>query len=416
MTIGRMDAPLDAVPPSLPSPAPTHPATQRDRQHRLPSTWVRPFVRCCAAIALGVVLFAVALHLLPGPRATAATSLQRDTDVRLKYLQPYLTDALVARDAAAVQAVAVAAHRVVREGESVGMRVLPRRGPPYLLEAETEEIAALLNRMPAANPDGAAGATPDVGRDPDGRTLAATATATVLTMYTTFTTASGQPIQVETLYPYSMIADEQRLDAHAATVRREEATVLACAAVIFLGLMFWRASHKRERLLERVIVASDVERRRIAGTVHDGAVQDLMGVSMSLQAAGRGRSQEARVELDEIADRTRVITRTLRSLLNSIYPLAVPEEGWAFGLDDSVEALRETGVLVTVDIAEVKLTRVEELLLLRVAREALRNVHAHAAAREVAVTFDVHPHRPRLTIAADCLGSWQGVAQAPRSG
>jgi signal transduction histidine kinase len=185
--------------------------------------------------------------------------------------------------------------------------------------------------------------------------------------------------------------------------------------VVFLGLMFWRSSRKRERLLERVIVASDVERRRIAGTVHDGAVQDLMGVSMSLQAAGRGRSQEARAELDEIADRTRVITRTLRSLLNSIYPLAVPEEGWAFGLDDSVEALRETGVLVTVDIAEVKLTRVEELLLLRVAREALRNVHAHAAAREVAVTFDVHRHRPRLTIADDGVGFGQDVAQAQRN-
>ncbi len=316
---------------------------------------------------------------------------------------------------AAVQAVGAAAYRVVHEGESVGMRVLPRRGRPYWLEAETEEITALLTRMPAESPDGAAGATPDVGLGPEGRTLAATATATVLTMYTTFTTASGQPIQVETLYPYSMIADERRLEDHAATVRREEATALAAVAVIFLGLMFWRSSRKRERLLERVIVASDVERRRIAGTVHDGAVQDLMGVSMSLQAAGRGRSQEARAELDEIADRTRVITRTLRSLLNSIYPLAVPEEGWAFGLDDSVEALRETGVLVTVDIAEVKLTRVEELLLLRVAREALRNVHAHAAAREVAVTFDVHRHRPRLTIADDGVGFGQDVAQAQRN-
>ena len=140
-----------------------------------------------------------------------------------------------------------------------------------------------------------------------------------------------------------------------------------------------------------------------------------MGVSLSLQAAGRGRPEDTRAQLDEIANRTRVITRSLRSLLNSIYPLAVPEEGWEFGLDDSIEALRETGVLVTVQIADVKLTPVEELLLLRVGREALRNVYAHAAAREVAVTFDVHRHRPRLTIADDGLGFGRDVAQAQRN-
>src|SRR6476661_501836 len=121
MTIGRMDAPLDAAQAGLLAPVPRHPGTQRDGVRGMPWTWVRPFARCCAVLAVGAVLFAVTLHLLPGPRATAAKSLQRDAAVRLKYLQPYLTDALVARDDAAVQAVAAAAYRVVREGESIGM-------------------------------------------------------------------------------------------------------------------------------------------------------------------------------------------------------------------------------------------------------------------------------------------------------
>jgi len=184
--------------------------------------------------------------------------------------------------------------------------------------------------------------------------------------------------------------------------------------VLLLGAVFRRSSRERERLLQRIIVASDVERRRIAGTVHDGAVQDLMGVSLALQGAGWGPREETRAELDQIAKQTRVITRSLRSLLNSIYPVAVPEAGWAVGLEEALEVLRDAGVLVTVDIADVKLTPVEELLLLRVGREALRNVHAHSAATEVSVVFEVHQHHPRLVISDNGMGFREASAQAQR--
>jgi two-component system NarL family sensor kinase len=43
---------------------------------------------------------------------------------------------------------------------------------------------------------------------------------------------------------------------------------------------------EREELLRRAIDASDLERRRIAADLHDGAVQRLAGVSLSLAAAG----------------------------------------------------------------------------------------------------------------------------------
>ena len=46
---------------------------------------------------------------------------------------------------------------------------------------------------------------------------------------------------------------------------------------------------EREQLLRRAIEASDVERRRIAADLHDGAVQRLAGVSLSLSAAANGR-------------------------------------------------------------------------------------------------------------------------------
>src|SRR4051794_18584023 len=101
-----------------------HREPPRDRRRHMLPTWLRPFGRCCALLAFGAALFAASLHLLPGPRVTVAESLRRDAVLRLGYLKPYLTDDLVARDAQAIAAVGAAAHRVVQEGESVGMRVL----------------------------------------------------------------------------------------------------------------------------------------------------------------------------------------------------------------------------------------------------------------------------------------------------
>ena len=58
---------------------------------------------------------------------------------------------------------------------------------------------------------------------------------------------------------------------------------------------------------------------------------------------------------------------------------------------------------IIVEIAHVKLTPVEE-----------RNVHTHAAASEVPVVFEIHQHRPRLTIADNGLGFGQAIAEVQR--
>ena len=77
--------------------------------------------------------------------------------------------------------------------------------------------------------------------DQIGTTSRAAATATVLTMYTTFTTASGHSIQVETLYPYSMIADERSLEgSRGQTCGREEGSCWPARRHLAGSLMFSR--------------------------------------------------------------------------------------------------------------------------------------------------------------------------------
>jgi signal transduction histidine kinase len=80
--------------------------------------------------------------------------------------------------------------------------------------------------------------------------------------------------------------------------------------------------------------------------------------------------------------------RTLRTLLNSIYPVAVPAEGWVAGIGDLVGELRAAGVEVDVDVPEQRPPRLEELLVLRVAREALRNAKTHSGATVVDVSLN----------------------------
>ena len=54
---------------------------------------------------------------------------------------------------------------------------------------------------------------------------------------------------------------------------------------------------EREELLVRAIDASDIERRRIAADLHDGAVQDLAGISYSLDVAASQAETTPRTDL-----------------------------------------------------------------------------------------------------------------------
>ena len=149
---------------------------------------------------------------------------------------------------------------------------------------------------------------------------------------------------------------------------------------------------ERERLLQRAIDASDIERRRIAGELHDGVVQNLAGVSYSLAAAaergkGNGNGKGAdRETLERAAKQTRESVRELRGLLVEIYPPSLHRAGLAAALADVAAPLVRRHVHVEIDLPpDLALEEGCEALFFRVAQEALRNVAAHAHATRVEV-------------------------------
>jgi signal transduction histidine kinase len=147
---------------------------------------------------------------------------------------------------------------------------------------------------------------------------------------------------------------------------------------------------EREGLLRGTIEAAERERRRIAGDLHDGVVQDLAATAMSL-AAARTRVRTAPPEqtgqfLEEGVETIRGAMRDLRELIVEISPPGLAEGGLVTALRDLLDPLAAAGVRTHLEAApDPRLDADTQRLLHRCAQEALRNVARHADAHEVRV-------------------------------
>jgi signal transduction histidine kinase len=170
-----------------------------------------------------------------------------------------------------------------------------------------------------------------------------------------------------------------------------------------------RAQAERERLLVEAVDASEQERRSIAADLHDGVVQDLVGLTFALDGLA-GAADDARTahELTSAAGTTRRSVRSLRSLLVEIYPPNLEEVGFAGAVTDLAAAASTGGLDVAVDVdPTVVLGPPREAAAYRAVREALSNVRRHAAATHVTVTLaplDGAPGGGVLTVADDGAG------------
>jgi signal transduction histidine kinase len=144
---------------------------------------------------------------------------------------------------------------------------------------------------------------------------------------------------------------------------------------------------EREALLEHALDASQTERRLIAADLHDGVVQDLLGVSYSLAAdAARvnGSDPEAGAALRKGATQTRETVSALRALLIDIYPPSLQSAGLAAALGDLATTYGFRGIETTVAVPPgLTLPASTERLLFRCAQESLRNAYKHGGASHV---------------------------------
>jgi two-component system NarL family sensor kinase len=193
----------------------------------------------------------------------------------------------------------------------------------------------------------------------------------------------------------------------------------ALGALVLLQLvqvpLAWRLARRLRRsqeaegtLLHAAVDASEAERLRIAGEVHDHVVQDLSGLAYDLDAArlqGSPRSPADAELMGRTAKGVRQTVTDLRELLVSLMPTRVPSGGLEPTLRVLGHSLRESGIHVTVRAQDTEgLSEATAALLYRCAQEALRNVSAHSRASSVEVTVDGDEEVATLTIDDDGRG------------
>src|SRR5262249_29560198 len=161
-------------------------------------------------------------------------------------------------------------------------------------------------------------------------------------------------------------------------------------------------------------------RRRIAGDLHDGVVQDFAGLAMSLsaaadRAAGEGDA-DAAAALRGGADRTRHGMRQLRTLLVEIYPPNLHTAGLEPALSDLLAPLAAKGMGTTLDVEPgIEVGGATEAVVYRTAQEALRNVQNHSGADVVQVRL--HTERDgALVLTVEDDGRGFTPEEADRSG
>ena len=239
-------------------------------------------------------------------------------------------------------------------------------------------------------------------------------------VYTRIETPGGTPLLFETYQRASSIAERQR------ELQRTFAPVLLVTLVGLAILMVpiaWMLARRvrsgqreRERLLQGAVEATERERRRIAGDLHDGPVQELAGLSMRLSAAAEGVPDDAADVLRDAAGGVRASVRTLRSAIVGVYPPNLKTVGLRAALSDLVAGteLRGLAAALEVDPGVEGLDEDVEALVFRATQEALRNTEEHAAAHRVDVTVRSSDALVVLTVTDDGAGLDEGRLERAR--
>jgi two-component system, NarL family, sensor kinase len=216
----------------------------------------------------------------------------------------------------------------------------------------------------------------------------------LLEVYVPIRGPGGQPLLYESYRRFSSITASGRRIASAILPALLGDLLLLEIANLLLARWFAerlrRGDRERAALLRRALDASDLERRRLAADLHDGVVQDLTAVSLSVSAASRKLAGVADAktvaELSDSAESARQSVGTLRSMLIEVYPPNLAALGLPAALRDLVDQVVARGLDVDLEIDDdLSASPGAEALLFRTVQEGLRNVATHAAAENVSV-------------------------------
>jgi two-component system sensor histidine kinase UhpB len=151
--------------------------------------------------------------------------------------------------------------------------------------------------------------------------------------------------------------------------------------------MLERLEAERRDSVGRALAAQEGERLRVAQELHDGVGQTLTGVVLQLGRVARHVPGDARDDVLEAQETARGSLEEVRRIARQLRPEALDDLGLASALHVLGERVAEhSGLDVAVHVQPgLELGADTELVVYRVAQEALTNVARHAGARRAEV-------------------------------
>ncbi len=156
--------------------------------------------------------------------------------------------------------------------------------------------------------------------------------------------------------------------------------------------------------VQQITRAQEEERMRIARELHDDTTQELVTLSRQLDTLSDGSEQlpeSAIKRLDELQDRIDGIIKSVRRFSQDLRPSVLDDLGLVAALESITDDMTEQYGIATEVKASGKQQRLspeKELLLFRIAQEALRNVWRHSQASTASITVDFGHDKIKITV------------------
>jgi two-component system, NarL family, sensor histidine kinase UhpB len=154
--------------------------------------------------------------------------------------------------------------------------------------------------------------------------------------------------------------------------------------------MLQRLENERRRSGELVLKAQEEERQRVARDLHDEVNQALTALLLRLEAAAQHAPPELKEELDETKQLANQAMMELLDLARQLRPAALDDHGLTAALATQVRDYDRRGparASLELDQALSELPQNVELVIYRVAQEALANAVRHSDAEHIDVSL-----------------------------
>jgi two-component system sensor histidine kinase UhpB len=170
--------------------------------------------------------------------------------------------------------------------------------------------------------------------------------------------------------------------------------------------MLERLETERRESAHRALMVQEAERARIARELHDEVGQTLTGVMLQVEGLAAVIPEEFRERLDELRETARDGTEEVRSIARRLRPEALEDLGLPSALSALANRIADQAHL---DISRhldsrLALSQQQELVVYRVAQEALTNVARHAHADHVELRLDRDDGNAILSVRDDGRG------------